>query len=47
LGLSIEKLPVTLITNQHSKVRLTRDPLRMLIDILKLSCRQWGGGIFR
>ena len=40
LGLSIEQLPVTLITNQHTKVRLTRDPFRMLIDILKLSLRQ-------
>ena len=47
LGLSIEKLPVTLITNQHTKVRLTRDPFRMFMDILKLSCRQWSGGIFR
>lgn len=40
LGLSFEKLPVTLITNQHTKVRLTRDPFRMLIDILKLSWRR-------
>ena len=47
LGLSIEKLPVTLITNQHSKVRLTSDPFRMIIDILKLSWRQWNSRIFR
>ena len=47
LGLSIEKLPVTLIMNQHTKVRLTHDPFRMLIDILKLSLRQWNDGVFR
>ena len=47
LGYSIEKLPVTLITNQHTKVRLTRDPFRMLMDILKLSWRKWSAGIFR
>jgi len=35
--ISIKKIPVTLITNQYSKVRPTSDPIRMLIDVLKLA----------
>jgi len=46
MGLSIEKIPVTLVTNQHTKVRLTHDPFVMLFDILKLAWRQWNSGVF-
>ena len=36
LGFVIKKMPVTLIKSKHSKVRLTHDPFRMLVDILRL-----------
>ena len=39
-SLSIEKMPVTLVRNQHSKVRLIRDPFLMLTDLLRLYSKQ-------
>jgi dolichyl-phosphate beta-glucosyltransferase len=39
-SLSIEKMPVTLVRNEHSKVRLIRDPFLMLTDLLRLYSKQ-------
>ena len=43
LGLKIKKIPVTLVNIRPSKVRLSRDPFRMLLDILKMSLWQRKG----
>ncbi|MBW1673392.1 MAG: glycosyltransferase family 2 protein, partial [Deltaproteobacteria bacterium] len=40
LNLNIQKVPVTLVQKQHSKVRLIPDSLLMLRDVLRLYVRQ-------
>lgn len=45
LDLHICRVPVTLVENQGSRIRLARDGLSMLIDLMRLRARQraWGG----
>ncbi|MFC1515769.1 glycosyltransferase [Thermodesulfobacteriota bacterium] len=39
LGLNVCRVPVKLIRNEYSNIRLIRDPFMMLLDVMKLSRR--------
>ena len=43
LNLYIQRIPVTLVQSQHSKIHMPRDPLFMLTDILRLYSTQRKG----
>ncbi|RZB29833.1 MAG: hypothetical protein SRB1_02113 [Desulfobacteraceae bacterium Eth-SRB1] len=45
MNLHIQKVPVTLVRNKHSKIRLSRDVFIMLTDILRLYERQRRGKV--